>query len=74
MLQVLFDCGDGLCLDLVGEGVAVDASGVVAGGSGRIFEAYGIVPAGARGTFFVGRAFEEYAESRGARTEAGGDA
>ena len=65
---------EGLALDVVGEGVAVDALGVQAGLVRGGVEGGGVVPAGGGSAVFLGRTIVEHAESGGAGTEGGGDA
>ena len=64
LAEIGFDQIDGLLLDRVGEGVAIDALRVKPGGVRGLLEGDRVVPAGAAGAAFLGRVFEEDAERR----------
>src|SRR5690606_40541290 len=64
LAQVLFDEVDGLVLDLVGKGVAIDAFGVEASLLGAFMEGGGVVPAGGAGLALGPFLLEENAEGR----------
>ena len=64
LAEVGFDRVDDLLLDRVGEGVAIDALRVEAGGVRGVLEGDRIVPAGAAGAAFLAGLFKEDAERR----------
>ncbi|MNV68971.1 hypothetical protein D3C71_1618490 [compost metagenome] len=68
------DGGNGLLLDLVREGVAVDAGGGQALGLCRLVEGGGVVPARRAGLGGVGGAFEKHAQGFRATAEGRADA
>src|SRR5690606_13067507 len=74
LAQVLFDEVDGLVLDLVGKGVAIDAFGVEASLLGAFMEGGGVVPAGGAGLALGPFLLEENAEGGGPGAKGGGDA
>src|SRR5690606_34635233 len=74
LAEILFDQVDGFLLDLVGEGVAVDAFGVEPFSFGELVEGGRVVPAGGAGFVGAALALEEDADGGGAGAEGGGDA
>src|SRR5690606_37644179 len=74
LAQVLVDEVDGLVLDLVGKGVAIDAFGVEASLLGAFMEGGGVGPAGGAGLALGPFLLEESAEGGGPGAKGGGDA
>ncbi|OQB93388.1 MAG: hypothetical protein BWX86_01671 [Verrucomicrobia bacterium ADurb.Bin122] len=72
--HVAADDFEGLALQVVGKGVAVEIGGVEAGCAGGVGKCNRVVPAGGGGAVFFGGTFEKDAEGLGPGTEGGRDA
>ena len=74
LTEIGFEGGDDLGFDGVGEGVAVEGTGVETGLGGFFFESGGVVPAGGAAAVGLAWFFEEDPDGGGSGAEGGGDA